>query len=118
VTGTDGHGYCQVVTTTASREEADALARGAVEARLAACGQVAGPITSTYRWQGAVETAQEWQVVLKTTRERYPALEAHLRDRHGYEVPEILCTPVIAGNPAYLRWLTEQTEPMRDPAGG
>jgi periplasmic divalent cation tolerance protein len=61
MTGTDpgGVGYCQVVTTTDSAEAADALARGAVEARLAACGQVVGPITSTYRWQGAVETARE-----------------------------------------------------------
>lgn len=108
---TGPEGYCQVVTVTDSREAAEALARGAVAARLAACGQVGGPITSTYWWQGEMETAAEWPVVFKLPRERYPALEAYLRQQHGYEVPEILCTPVLAGNPAYLRWLTEETEP-------
>ena len=103
--------YCQVVTTTDSRSAADALARGAAEARVAACAQVVGPITSTYWWEGRVDTAEEWQVVFKTTAERYPALEEHLRSHHGYDVPEILCTPVTAGNPSYLEWLSAETRP-------
>ncbi|WP_117214756.1 divalent-cation tolerance protein CutA [Allorhizocola rhizosphaerae] len=101
--------HCQVVTTTDSREAADSLASGAVRARVAACAQVIGPITSTYWWQGAMESAQEWQIVFKTTTGRYAELEAHIRTRHGYDVPEILCTPVTGGNPAYLAWVTEET---------
>jgi periplasmic divalent cation tolerance protein len=107
--------YCQVVTTTDTRETADALSRGAVEARLAACAQVAGPITSSYRWNGEIEQATEWQVTLKTTVERYPALEEHLRAHHGYDVPEILCLPVLAGHPAYLAWVRDQTAEEADP---
>ncbi len=103
------HQHCQVVTTTDSREAADALASGAVQARLAACAQIVGPIASTYWWEGKVESAQEWQIVFKTTADRYQELEAHLLARHGYDVPEILCTPVTAGNPAYLAWMTEET---------
>jgi periplasmic divalent cation tolerance protein len=101
--------HCQVVTTIDSREAADALARGAVEARVAACAQVGSPISSTYWWEGKVETAQEWPITFKTTMDRYPALEAHIRGHHSYDVPEILCTPVVAGNPAYLEWLTTET---------
>lgn len=101
--------YCQAVTTTDSREEADRLARGAVEARVAACAQIVGPITSVFWWEGAVDTAQEWQVVFKTTTNAYPALERHLREAHSYDVPEILCLPVTAGNPAYLAWLDTET---------
>ncbi len=100
---------CQVITTVASREAADLLGRGAVEARLAACAQVVGPITSTYWWQGAVESAEEWQVLFKTTTDRYAELEAHIRSHHSYQVPEILCTPVSAGNTSYLSWLTAET---------
>lgn len=102
------HEYCQVVTTTDSREGADALARGAVEARVAACAQVVGPISSTYWWEGAVEAAEEWQVVFKTTTARYAALEEHVRSHHSYDVPEILCSPVTAGNPAYLAWVSTE----------
>jgi periplasmic divalent cation tolerance protein len=101
--------HAQAVTTTDSREVADGLARGAVEARVAACAQVVGPITSTYRWDGKVTTAEEWYVVFKTTAERYPALEAHIREHHGYDVPEIVLLPIVAGNPAYLDWVTTET---------
>ena len=103
--------HCQVVTTTDSHSAAQGLARGAVEARLAACAQVVGPVESTYRWQGEIASAQEWQVVFKTTVDRYAELETHLRARHGYEVPEILCILVQTGAPAYLEWITAETRP-------
>ena len=83
-------------------------------ARLAACAQVGSPVTSTYRWQGEIETAQEWPVVFKTTAGRYAELEAFLRERHSYDVPEILAVPVAAGSAAYLAWLTEQSAPAAD----
>jgi periplasmic divalent cation tolerance protein len=98
-----------VTTTVDSRAVADRLAWSTVEARLAACAQVTGPIQSTYWWQGAVEQAEEWMLVLKTTEQRYPALEAHLRGAHPYDVPEIICVPVTAGNPAYLSWIAAET---------
>jgi periplasmic divalent cation tolerance protein len=100
--------YCQVVTTLPSREAAEALAENAVLARLAACAQVAGPIASTYWWQGQVDSAEEWQVVFKTTTERYEELQAHILDNHEYDVPEILASPVLDGNPAYLAWISEE----------
>ncbi|MGW0116996.1 divalent-cation tolerance protein CutA [Streptomyces sp. NPDC003327] len=94
-----------VTTTTDSRTKAEALARGAVEARLAACAQVSGPVTSVYHWQRAIETAEEWLVVFKTVEARYEALEAHLLAAHDYATPEILATPVARGSAAYLEWL-------------
>ncbi|MDQ0786856.1 periplasmic divalent cation tolerance protein [Streptomyces sp. B3I8] len=100
-----------VLTTTDSEAAARELARGAVEARLAACAQISGPVTSVYRWQGGVETAAEWQVSFKTTPARYEALEHHLRTAHDYETPEIIATPVVRGSTEYLRWVTEETAP-------
>jgi len=97
----------QVTTTTDSLEAARALARSVVEARLAACAQVSGPIESVYRWQGQIEQAQEWVVVFKTLASVYPRLEAHVREEHTYEVPEILATLISEGNPAYLSWVEE-----------
>lgn len=101
--------FVQVTTTTNSRAAAAALARSAVQARVAACAQVGGPIHSTYWWQGAVEVAEEWVVVFKATGAGYAALEAHIREHHSYDVPEILCTAVVAGNPAYLAWVKDET---------
>ena len=98
----------QVVTATSSHEEAQRIAWALVERRLAACVQVAGPVTSTYRWKGQIETAQEFLCIIKTEQSQYPALEAAIRELHSYDVPEILSLPVSAGNRAYLDWLREE----------
>ncbi|WP_448319393.1 divalent-cation tolerance protein CutA, partial [Streptomyces sp. CO7] len=110
--------WLTVLTTIDSPEKAQALARGAVEARVAACAQIAGPVTSVYRWEGVVETAAEWQVLFKTTAARYEALEAHLRAAHDYETPEIIATPVVRGDAAYLRWIEDGTTPEAGAATG
>ena len=101
-------GCLQVVTTSDTREEADRLARSAVERRLAACAQVVGPVTSTYWWEGTVQSAAEWQVQLKTTAERFDALRAHLEREHSYETPEIVATPIVAGSAGYLAWIERE----------
>jgi periplasmic divalent cation tolerance protein len=99
-----------IVTTTVDSEDAAAqLARGAVEIRLAACGQMTGPITSSYWWQGELETATEWTVAFKTTDTAAPALIEHVKRVHPYDVPEVLVTPVMGGNPAYLDWVAAET---------
>ncbi|MGH3747941.1 MAG: divalent cation tolerance protein CutA, partial [Micromonosporaceae bacterium] len=59
-------GHYQVSTTIDSEAAAAELAASAVRARVAACGQVVGPITSVYWWQGDVENAAEWLVLFKT----------------------------------------------------
>src|SRR5919199_2017718 len=111
--------YLQVTTTTDSREDADRLARLAVDSRLAACAQVLSPITSTYWWEGKVERADEWMVLLKTTSGRAEELIARLQAEHTYDTPEIVATPIVAGNPAYLDWIAAETrERQREPESG
>lgn len=102
--------FCQVTTTTDSDEAAAALAASAVEARLAACAQVSGPVQSSYWWEGTVAEAEEWVVTFKTTTTRYAELEQHIREQHSYDVPEVLCTPITAGSAAYLDWIRQETQ--------
>ncbi|MGW1884856.1 divalent-cation tolerance protein CutA [Streptomyces sp. NPDC001970] len=103
-----------VLTTTDSAAKAEELARGAVEARLAACAQISAPVTSVYHWRNAIETSEEWQVLFKTTEARYDALEAYLRAHHDYDTPEIIATPVVRGSAAYLEWVASgTTEPEK-----
>ena len=106
--------YLQVQTTTDSRAEAMELARAAVGARLAACGQVAGPVASTYWWNDEIERAEEWFVFFKLPADRYEALAAFLTERHSYDEPEILATPFVAGSSSFLAWIADETRP-RDP---
>ncbi len=101
--------HIQVFTTTARRDEAQRIARELVERRVAACVQVVGPISSTYRWKGEIETTDEWLCVIKSRQDLYARIEAAIREAHPYEVPEILALPVLAGSSDYLAWLDGQT---------
>jgi periplasmic divalent cation tolerance protein len=98
----------QITTTTGTREVAERIAVELVELRLAACAQVSGPITSTFRWQGSIENAEEWVCTAKTSRKHVPAIEDVLRRLHPYELPELVATPIVGGSDAYLKWLVEQ----------
>jgi periplasmic divalent cation tolerance protein len=103
--------YLQVQTTTDSRAEAMELGRAAVQARLAACAQVAGPVASTYWWEGGIERAEEWLVLLKLPADRYGELVAFINERHSYDEPEIVALPIAAGSATYLSWIREETVP-------
>jgi len=99
--------YVQVLTAAGSEEEAERISAALVEARLAACVQVVGPVASRYRWEGAVETAEEWQCLAKTIAALYPRVEAAIREIHSYDEPEIVATPIVAGSAGYLAWIGE-----------
>jgi periplasmic divalent cation tolerance protein len=101
--------HIQVLTTTASEEEAAAIADVLLERRLAACVQVLGPVASTYRWQGKVERAREWQCLAKTQAALYPAVEAAIREAHSYDEPEIVAIPILRGSPGYLAWIDRES---------
>ena len=101
---------CRIVNTTLpTARAAGTLAREIVDARLAACAQHF-PIHSVYRWKGAVESAAESMLVAKTTARLAPALVAFVRERHPYELPEILVTRIDGGLPDYLRWIARETK--------
>jgi periplasmic divalent cation tolerance protein len=102
-------GYGVVLVTTASTEEAEAIANALVEAKLAACVSLL-PIHSIYIWQGKLHKEQEWQLLIKTDLALFPTLEAKIRELHSYEVSEIIALPIIAGSQPYLEWIAEQVK--------
>lgn len=101
--------YVQVLTTVDSLESAAALGHSIVEARFAACVQVAGPVRSLYWWNGKVDDTQEWQLFIKTTSDRLLELERHIKANHSYGTPEIIATPILWGSDEYLRWVSAET---------
>jgi periplasmic divalent cation tolerance protein len=98
-------GLLQVTTTAGSRPDAENLVRTVVAERLAACGQVGGPLTSYYWWEGRLDSAEEWQCALKTTAVMFPALETRIRQLHTYQNPEIIAVPIVGASEAYAAWV-------------
>jgi len=107
-------GNIQVFTTVEKREDADRIASGVVNKRVAACAQVMGPIRSTYWWKGKVEEAGEWLLMMKTRQDLFSALEKEIKAIHPYEVPEIIALPIVAGSASYLEWIETETSGTSD----
>ena len=98
-----------VLTTFPERPAAEALARELLAARLAACIQIGATVHSLYHWRDEIETAEETPVTIKTRADLYPRLEAAIRARHPYELPEIVAVPITHGLSAYLDWIAAET---------
>ena len=105
-------GVAILVTTIDDAAAAKAMARAALEARLAACAQIF-PIFSHFRWKGDLCESEEFQLHMKLRAEDYDALAALVRRLHSYETPEILRLDVTQADPGYAEWLFDAT--WRDP---
>ncbi|HEY6558577.1 MAG TPA: divalent-cation tolerance protein CutA [Polyangiaceae bacterium] len=98
-----------VLCTAPDRAVAERLARGVVEARLAACVNLVPDVRSIYRWQGELHDEAEVQLVIKTRIDRFDALEAWLKEHHPYEVPEVIGLSAVAVSMPYLSWIEAET---------
>jgi periplasmic divalent cation tolerance protein len=103
-----------VLTTCGSAEDAEALATGLVEARLAACVNAIHGVGSTYRWENRVQKDRETLLIIKTTTARFAALERAIRERSRYELPEVVALPVETGSARYLAWVAESVAELKD----
>jgi len=106
-----------VLTQCPDRGSAQALARTLVEARLAACVSIGTSVESLYHWRGKIEMAEEVPVVIKTCADAYAAVEAAIRARHPYELPEIVAVPIAHGLSSYLAWIDDETRPAAAGSG-
>ena len=98
-------------TTTTLRVDAERLARGAVEARLAACAQVDGPIVSFYHWEGKLEQAEEFRVWFKYMPANASALGAWVQNHHPFATPQWIEVSAENVGEKYLSWAMANSTP-------
>jgi periplasmic divalent cation tolerance protein len=102
-------------TTVTTAEDASRLARGAVEAGLAACVQVDGPVVSHYRWDGRLETAREFRLLFKFLPEQASGLETWILAQHPYDTPEWIVIRAERVSEKYLSWARRTSTPAPFP---
>jgi periplasmic divalent cation tolerance protein len=95
-------------TTASSAAAAKKLAAGLVAARLAACAQVDGPITSHYRWADNQRQSKEWRVWVKFPARHEKKIEAWLAAHHPYSTPQWVAIAAAVTEP-YREWVDEVT---------
>ena len=103
-----------VYVTAPDADVARTLADALVGARLAACVNIVPGLTSLYRWEGKVQADAEVLLIAKTTAGRLAALDAHVREHHPYDMPEVLALPTVGGSAAYLKWVAAETRPEEE----
>lgn len=102
--------YIIVFITAGSKEEAQKIAKGLLENKLAACVNIIENIGSHFWWQGKIDNAQEALLIIKTRKTLFNKLVNKVKSLHSYDVPEIIALPIIAGNKQYLDWLSDSTK--------
>ena len=96
-------------TTWPSIVEAERAGRTLVERRLAACVNILPGMISHYRWQGRIERAEEAVMIVKTRVSLAAEVSAAVKDLHSYETPAIVTLPASDIDPAYRKWIVEET---------
>ncbi|MDP3738027.1 MAG: divalent-cation tolerance protein CutA [Hyphomonadaceae bacterium] len=101
--------FIDVLITCPDRQTARRIARVCIDERLAACANIGEAIESIYRWKGQVEEAAEFPLLLKTRADLFEKLSTRAKAEHPYEVPCIIATELTMIDPAYAKWLEEET---------
>lgn len=100
---------CEVIVTAPDADWLAGFTRRLVQSRLVACGHTITAIRSIYRWEGQVHDEPEARVALHTRTALVAAIVDTVNRDHPYEVPCVIALPIVGANPAYARWIREQT---------
>ncbi len=102
-------GEIVILVTAPDEDLAGSIALRLVEAKLAACVNVVGPIRSVYRWEKKVCDDREMLLIVKTKAQLFQRVERVVKRLHRYEVPEVIALPIMSGSRAYINWLRTST---------
>jgi len=100
--------YIMVFMTCDKKREAEAIAKGLLRERNAACVSIYPKGDSIYWWKGVIERSREYLLIAKTRASALDDLIAAVKRIHGYDVPEIVALPIVGGNRDYLKWLDRE----------
>jgi len=100
-----------VYTTWPSVVEAEEAGRQIVERRLAACVNILPGMISHYWWEGKIERAEEAVMVVKTRASLAEQVGAAVKEMHSYTTPAVMVLAVESLDPAYQRWIVQETSP-------
>jgi len=100
---------CILETTCSSLEEAQMLAKAAVQQKQAACCHII-PIHSCYEWEGDLVNDGELLVRFKTLKENIHSLTQLIKKLHSYDVPALLQIDIKSLSDEYTAWVLSQCE--------
>ncbi|MBF0561847.1 MAG: divalent-cation tolerance protein CutA [Alphaproteobacteria bacterium] len=101
--------YSLIYITAASQDESLTISRTLVNERLVACVNILGGIKSVYWWEDKVVEEAEVSLLVKTKTSLVESVIARIKALHSYSCPCVIALPILAGNPAFLTWIGNET---------
>ncbi len=99
--------YIIVFITTKSKQEAETIAHSLLEKKLIACANIVEHIDSFFWWQKKIDSSREALLIAKSRKELFEQILAAVKEKHSYELPEIIAIPLINADEDYLKWIDE-----------
>jgi periplasmic divalent cation tolerance protein len=82
--------YVVLLVTAATRDEAERMGEGLIEAGLASRGSVVPTIHSFYKQEGKLERGHEALLIITTSPGHAGQARKHIRENHSFEEPHII----------------------------
>ena len=101
-----------IMITSSSEQEAKTIIEKLLKNRLIACGNLIGPISSSFWWKDCIETSKEYLILLKSRNNLFNKIEREVLRLHSYEIPEMIVFPIIDGSKDYLKWINTSLTPI------
>ena len=95
--------------TFGDADSAVAVARKALEARLAACANILPDVRSLYWWDGEIADEAETLMILKTSDGKAEQLAGLVAENHPYDTPAIIRHDNVTATGDYLAWIDAET---------
>jgi periplasmic divalent cation tolerance protein len=101
--------FVMLYVTVSNKKEANKIGAVLVKERLAACANIIDRIQSVYWWKGNLEKGAESLLVLKTKQVLAKKAISRIKALHSYDCPCITEFTIVGGNPAFLKWISDET---------
>ena len=92
-----------IITTEVDKENASKLANLLLNEKLIPCVSFKN-IESYFWWEGKINQSKEVQLIIKCKEENINKVCNKITTYHSYELPEIICFPVLASKD-YHHWV-------------
>lgn len=96
-----------IFTTFHNKADARKIGKALLKQRFIACYNLF-PVESAYWWKGKVLDDKETLMILKTKEANFAKIEAYIKKKSGYEIPEIIAVKAAKVNKSYSDWLESE----------
>jgi len=96
-----------IFITAPNKKEARKIASGLVKNKLVPCVNIIDKIESIFFWDKKINRAKEVLLIAKSRKDKFKKIVKFVKANHSYQVPEIICLPIVSGLASYLRWMDD-----------